>query len=116
MQHALLSVAAQFSETPGPRRRSQGRFSAEEFLEVHLAPAFEAALADGKILVVDLNDAAGYSAGFLEGSFGGLTRRFGHAIVKKHLLIVYRDEPYLTEDINEYIDEAELSGPVWAKI
>ena len=100
-----LNISKDFSRTPGPRRREEGEFSGEEFLEKVLKPRFEAALTGGHILHVNLDGAAGYPTSFLEASFGGLARQFGPQKVLDHLELTCTDEPYLEEEIRKYVRE-----------
>jgi len=102
-----LNIAKDFSETPGPRKREEGEFSGEEFLERVLRPRFEAAVATSCVLHVNLDGAAGYPTSFLEASFGGLARQFGPPHVLAHLELTCTDEPYLEEEIRKYILEAK---------
>jgi hypothetical protein len=101
-----LNVASEFSVTPGPRKRTEGESSGQEFLEDLLRPRFTAALQSDSILHVSLDGAAGYPTSFLEEAFGGLSRDFGSSRVLGSMDIVCLDEPYLKEDILRYIKEA----------
>jgi hypothetical protein len=101
-----LNVAKDFTSTPGPRKRSEGEFSGQQFLEDVLMPKFLLADKQGCILHVNLDGAAGYPTSFLEESFGGLARRFGAKKVLSTVEIVSNDEPYLKDDIARYISEA----------
>ena len=61
---------------PGPRYRSQGRCSGEEFREDVLIPYVNEQRARGRTPCVVLDDAEwGYPCGWLEEVFGGLVRR-----------------------------------------
>ncbi len=94
-----------FSITPGSRYKSEGNFSAEEFREDILIPAFNEAVEAGKKLVIDLDGTIGYGTSFLEAVFGGLARQFGVEIVLATLEFVSNEEEYLVEDIKNYINE-----------
>jgi hypothetical protein len=107
LEKTELNISKDFSGTPGPRKREEGEFSGEEFLETVLRPRFEAALIGGGILHVNLDGAAGYPTSFLEASFGGLARQFGPQKVLAHLELTCTDEPYLEEEIRKYILEAK---------
>lgn len=102
----ILSIAKEFSETPGPRSRSEGDFSGEQFLEDVLAPRFEKARADGTRLKIDLDGTEGYATSFLEAAFGGLAREFGVREVLSVLEFKSDDEPYLVQEITTYINRA----------
>ncbi len=110
MDNILISIADDFSKTPGSRYREEGEFSGEEFLEEILEPSFVKARAEGKQLVVDLDRTVGYGTSFLEEVFGGLARKYGAEEVKSHLSIISEEERYLKEDIEEYISDAGRKG------
>jgi hypothetical protein len=97
---------ADYTRTPGGRYASDGAYPGQEFLDSHLKPAFERAKSDGATLTVDLDGTAGYASSFLDEAFAGLTRTFGRAEVEQILRIKSDAEPYLHEDIQQYIAEA----------
>jgi STAS-like domain of unknown function (DUF4325) len=105
-----ITVATDFSKTPGPRSSEEGRFSGEEFLNRFLVPHFEQAIKESTKLVVDLDGAEGYATSFLEAAFGGLARAFSSKAVLEHLEIKSADEPYLDEEITNYIRDAEIKS------
>lgn len=111
MKKLTLKVV-DFSPTPGFRHIEDGPFSGELFFRDHLQPKFQEALDQKTILVVVLDGAKGYGTSFLEESFGGLARKYDAATVHKHLEIVSDDEPYLADDIQTYIDEANAEKMV----
>jgi|JI9StandDraft_1071089.scaffolds.fasta_scaffold237148_2 hypothetical protein len=98
----MLGVATDYTDTPGPRYRWQGKYSGEDFLELLLRPKFLDAESKNIILVVDLDGVEGYGSSFLEESFGGLTRAFGSERVQKTLKISSEDELLILE-IEDYI-------------
>jgi len=101
-----LSIARDFTNVPGPRHRSEGDYSGEEFLDKLLRPRFEEALKSDALLRVNLDGAVGYPTSFLEQAFGGLAREFGPEEVDRHLEVTCTDEPYLVEQIRNYIRDA----------
>ena len=102
-----ISIAREFSITPGPRYKSEGDFSGELFRETILLPRFQEALASGSRLHIDLDGAEGYSTSFLEEAFGGLARCLrSSASVLEVLDLTSSDEPYLVDEIKAYIIEA----------
>lgn len=105
-QRTELTIAKEFSFTPGPRLRAEGEFSGQAFLEELLRPRFENAMKSGAKLVVNLDGVAGYPSSFLEQAFGGLAREFGSETVLSHLELVCTDEPYITDQITKYIRRA----------
>ena len=108
MKH-ILKISTEFSRTPGPRSQDEGDFSGQLFLETVLEKRFNSAVADGNRLIVDLDGTEGFATSFLEASFGGLARKYGAETVLKHVEFVSAEEPYLIEEIESYIREANLS-------
>ena len=103
---------ADFSTLPGPRYRSEGPHSGEEFREERLKPAFEDARSAGEKLAVELDGVEfGYPASFLEESFGGLARQLGVDIVNGGLAFVVTDEPLLEKEIRRHIRNANETNP-----
>lgn len=103
-----LSIAKDFSETPGPRSREEGDFSGEQFLDEKLEPAFGEARNSCQPLIVDLDGVVGYATSFLEAAFGGLSRIHGPEEVLATLELTCKDEPSLVEEVRHYIRDANL--------
>jgi hypothetical protein len=104
-EQIVLSVARDFSRTPGPRRVEEGKYSGDEFLQL-LRDRFDQAVSRGVTLLVDLDGAAGYATSFLEAAFGGLARERDQNLVEQTLQFKSLDEPDLEEEIRQYIREA----------
>lgn len=106
-----LSVRDDFSFTPGSRYVGEGEFSGEEFRRNHLKPAIELAIRDNFKLLIELDGTAGYGTSFLEEAFGGLIRedRIGYEAINTHIELVSLEEPYLIEDINQYLSDANTA-------
>jgi hypothetical protein len=104
-----LIVASDFSRTPGSRYVREGEFSGELFRTSLLAPRVRQAIAAGTTLQIDLDGTAGYGTSFLEEAFGGLVRNDGvpESELRSTLRFVTNEEPYLEDDIWDYIAEAE---------
>lgn len=102
-----LNIANEFSLFTGPRSRSEGDHSGEQFRAELLAPRFKEAVSAGTVLQVDLDGAFGYATSFLEEAFGGLARAHGIDTVLEVLSFKSDDEPYLIDDIRRYIREAK---------
>jgi len=64
-----ISVARDFSKTPGPRFIKQGSWSGEKFRQL-----LEKQLKTHHSLIVDLDGTRGYGSSFLDEAFGGLIR------------------------------------------
>ena len=70
----IISVASAFSTSPGPRYRSEGKFSGQQFREEILEPLVEHAIENNSTFLIDLDGVSGYGVGFLEEVFGGFIR------------------------------------------
>lgn len=101
----IVRVADDFSRFPGPRFKSDGPFSGQEFRETLLEPKFLEARERQAELMIDLDGAVGYPTSFLEESFGGLARLYGAEVVLKHLRFHSTDEPGLEREITSYISD-----------
>lgn len=107
MDKIIIKIADDYTKTPGVREEIEGDFPGEEFLEKILSPRFKQALEEKKKLFVDLDDTAGYATSFLESAFGGLAREYkDHKIILDNLELKSDDDPFLIDDIIEYIKEA----------
>lgn len=106
MEYIKISIAKDFSRTPGPRLRGEGEFSGQEFFEDILDVKFSQALEEGKKIIVDLDGVVGYGTSFLEEVFGGLARKYTPEKVVNNLEIISTEEEYLKTDIKEYIEDA----------
>jgi hypothetical protein len=104
----FLSVARDFSRTPGARYQSEGDFSGELFRKELLVPAVRRAILEKRKLTVDLDGTAGYATSFLEEAFGGLIRREGVSAADLKGILVFKshEEDYLVDDVWNYIEEA----------
>lgn len=103
----MISISKDFTETPGARNITDGKYSGEEFRETILCPKFQEAVDSDGILCVDLDGCYGYATSFLEEAFGGLARKFGVEEVQKRIKIISHDEIGLEKDICRYIAEAK---------
>ena len=107
MDKIIIKIAADYTKTPGVREEIEGDFPGEEFLAKILLPRFKQAIAQKKKLFVDLDDTAGYATSFLESAFGGLAREYkDHKIILDNLELKSEDDPFLIDDITEYIKDA----------
>ena len=104
-----ITVANDFSKTPGPRYRSEGLFSGQEFREDFLLPGITKAILLDLALSVDLDLTTGYATAFLEEAFGGLVRVNGVSKkkIRACLSLMSCEEPYLYDDIWGYINQAD---------
>lgn len=102
----VISIARDFSETPGPRARDEGDFSGDQFREEVLRPAYVQAVKEGTTLTVDLDGTEGYATSFLEATFGGLAREFDPTEILRVIAFKSDDEPFLINEIKGYIADA----------
>lgn len=101
---AKINIPLDFSPYPAGRYRSDSSSSGEAFRELLLAPK----LRSDELVEVDFDGSMGYSASFLEEAFGGLVRKekFSKEFLHQKLRLNYRDDPYLIEEVWQYINEA----------
>lgn len=106
-----IKVARDFSSTPGPRYRIEGDNSGEEFRDEYLVPLLRKAIDEKSKVEIDLDGTEGFATSFLEESFGGLIRHrfFDYESVISTISIVSNEEPYLQEDIEFYLKDANKS-------
>ncbi|TCK96233.1 DUF4325 domain-containing protein [Paraburkholderia sp. BL9I2N2] len=96
-----ISIAKDFSETPGGRFVSDGPNSGEEF-----SMKIENALSEAEIVTITLDGPLGYASSFLEEAFGGLVRRgYSSSELKLRLKLVSQNKIY-TSRIFHFIDTA----------
>lgn len=93
-----IDVAADFSRTPGPRYRSEGSWSGQQFREDFL----EGPIGKGESLEIDLDGPVGFTTSFLEEAFGGLVRHFG-ARVASLLTFVAETKPHRIAKAQYYV-------------
>lgn len=105
----FLKVAVrEFSVTPGSRYRDEGTkaHSGQEFREDILESKFQEALKAKIKLIVDLDGTIGYGTSWLEEVFGGLARKYKKSDVLEIIEFISNEEPYLIDDIKQYIKDA----------
>jgi hypothetical protein len=110
-----LSIARDFSKTPGSRRKTEGEFSGELFRESILAPIVGDALANGDTLLINFDGTAGYGTSFIEESFGGLIRKhnFDYEKLAKCLEFVSAEDPDVADDARRFmLDAAEARARI----
>jgi hypothetical protein len=107
MDKIYLNIVEEFSNTPGTRDSIESDYPGEEFLNKILLPKFQEAIDKKVKLVVNLDGPAGYATSFLEAAFGGLVRHYNDIErVKKTIEFIGTDDPFLIEDIHEYMRNA----------
>ena len=95
-----IKVKRDFTSAPGPRYRTEGAPSGEQFRKDVLEQKVRRATETGEVLTIDLDGTSGYGTSFLEESFGGLIRdsHFTLAQLTSVLQFISKDEPELIED------------------
>lgn len=104
-QDIFLSIANDFTKTPGGRCREDGEFSGEQFRKELLAPKYLEAVRRNVKLVVDLDGVAGYATSFLEEAFGGLVREMKAKISDG--LRLQSENQIRIQEVRGYIADAE---------
>jgi hypothetical protein len=99
-----LSIAKDYSATPGGRARKDGMYSAEQFYDEHLHAAMYKAIQDNVKLIIDLDGTAGLAGSFLDEAFGRLSVYFNDVAINR-IVFVSNEEPHLIDDIKSYIKE-----------
>lgn len=100
-----ISIARDFTRTPGARYYADGPFSGQEFREKILEKAFNNT--ENSEIEVDLSGTDGYPTSFLEEAFGGLVRKHGLIAVKSRMTFICNDDPFIIPEIEEYMNAAE---------
>lgn len=101
MEKIFFSVARDYTEYPALRHSTLSEYSGEDFYHSKLNHLFYEALKSEKILVIDLDNTAGYATSFLDEAFGNLVFDFTVEKVRKHLLIISNQEPHWKEMIEK---------------
>jgi len=95
----LIKVAKDFTDSPGGRHRSDGKWSGEEFRQDWL----EAPVGRGERVTIDFDGAFGYATSFLDEVFGGLARKYGAKKVSDLLDFISEEDPELPERVRSYM-------------
>ena len=108
MDTVTFKIATDFSPTPGPRYKHEGANSGELLRTTKFFQFFDDAIKGKKQIIVDLDGTAGYGTSFLEEIFGGLIREhhLDYNEIIKRLTIKTDEEPYLKDDIFQYLKDA----------
>lgn len=107
-----IKISADYSNTPGPRLKSEGEYSGEDFREKMLKPNFNLAIKNKEKILIDLDGGYGYPPSFLEEAFGGLAREYDENLVLGTFEFISEDEPSLIEEIKGYIKNARQQRKV----
>ncbi len=101
-----INIANDFTDTPGPRYKTDGNYSGEEFREELLEPKFLRAKENNEKLMIDFDGGYGYLISFLEEAFGGLARIYGSDSVLETLEFKSDEEEALITKVKSYIINA----------
>lgn len=93
-----ISVANDYSKSPGGRYISEGAYSGEDFRESILLPAFERCQNNNEELIINLDGGYGYGSSFLKEAFGGLARITKNPKIL-NISLISDEEPQLIDDI-----------------
>lgn len=105
MTDRITIKVSNFTTTPGARYYEDGEYSGQWFRDEYLKPAF--INNPTSEILVDLDGTEGYATSFLEEAFGGLIRLKDPAINTDRLKLVSKENPYIINEIEEYIEEAK---------
>lgn len=93
MKKEIKIKVVEFSEYPGPRYKTQGSNSGQEFYEKFLKIKFQEVLDNNyQYLVVDLDGTAGYASSFIDEAFGNLLIDYNYQDIKNKLKIISNEE------------------------
>jgi hypothetical protein len=93
-----------FTEFPGPRYKTLGEFSGEEFRDKYLIPEIES----NDCVSVNFDGVFGFGSSFLEETFGGLVRKGVSEENLRKLVenLKAEEDPSLILEVKQYIKEA----------
>lgn len=98
-----ITIAKDFSDTPGARYYDDGPHSGQEFFQKILLPKFKEALQNNAKLVIDLDGTEGYATSFLDEAFRSLSDEFDAEKVWKNIILMSEEEPDWIDEIKSYI-------------
>lgn len=102
----IYKIAEEFTDTPGGRNKSDGKFSGEQFRDDILIPIIKS-LVENERLCIDFDGSYGYPTSFLEEVFGGLVRKYDYKSILDKLEFKSDEEPGLIDEIREYMKYAK---------
>ena len=94
-----INIANDFSDTPGGRYKSEGKYSGEEFRENILKVKYFEAKDKGEILEINLDGCFGFPSSFIDESFGGLARELKDTSIFDDVIFISNDQPSLIDFI-----------------
>lgn len=102
-----ISIAKDYSETPGARYEKEGPDSGEKFREEILLPKYKEAKEKGDKLCIDFDGCYGFATSFLEESFGGLVRKIKEKGCLERMQLISNDDESIIGLVEKYVKEAE---------
>lgn len=105
MKEICISIATDFTPTPGGRYARDGKWSGEEFRDSLVAPKLAEAKVLGAALVINLDGTAGYATSFLEEAFGGLVRLLRTKVSSS--ITIATDNALRKREVMSYITDEE---------
>lgn len=103
----IISIADDFTKSPGARTKEDGPFSGEEFYEKLLKSKFEEILKTEEKLEVILDGTDGFASSFLNESFRRLAQHFGKELVKSKIIITSNEISRYKEIAMEAINDTK---------
>ena len=98
-----IDIAQKFSDSPSGRYIEDGEYCGANFLHQYLLPNIHKYTK----IILDFTIVLGYGSSFLEELFFFFVRETGMSKEEffKHIEIKTLNDPFLLEEINQYIDE-----------
>lgn len=102
-----ISIANDFSTTPGARYRTDGKFSGQEFYEDILKPELDTIWNNpNHFITVDFDGTFGYASSFISEVFLRLSNDFkDKSKIKEKINFKSDEDPLLVDSVLETIDE-----------
>lgn len=107
MKKIMISIAKNFSITPGGRFKKEGEYSGEEFRDTILEPRYIQAVEEHKGLLVDLDGCLGFPSSFIDEGFGGLARKYKGKHIYKIFEFISNDQPGLISEILKIMQDGD---------
>lgn len=101
----VINFKDEYTDAPGGRYMSEGKFSGEHFREVLLQTRYLQAVNNNELLIINMDGCYGFPAIFLSESFGGLAKQLNNPLIMDNIEIIYSDEPCMRDKICKYIEE-----------
>lgn len=100
-----INILEDFTDTPGARTYSDGKFSGQEFYDEILLPKYKEALKQDEKLQIILDGTNGYASSFLNEAFSRLGNEYDPETVWNNLILVSDEVPKYISKIKDSIYE-----------